>query len=875
MFVKSINKNVVFFLTVLIANFLGSLVQAETTVSVEVLGYDLTTTDCVASITVKFEQPSEVAIITENGTFDGNYSAKDKEIVDELAPNATPENQQRINRIITYNKERNFEQDQGDITVKFRYSFPVDTSIGINETLNIKGEGKGDFGTIFPFDVTKEITLCKEMADAYAILVQGRISNNEGLEAYNKTLNRVYKTLKERGFIKENIRYFNYNPQQDLDGNGEDDDIFDVPTKEGIQESIDTWLADKIASKPAPAYIIMVDHGKRGVFYLVNDDDNDDNDKITPSDLNGWLDTLESKLENSDNKTAIEKPRFIILGMCYSGSFIPALSKLDKTERIIITSAAENELSYKGSIEPDDGIRAGEFFIEAFFHELGNGNSFKDAFEQASKHTKWFVPKTNCPTTKYVGDDEGRYPMQHPLINANGDDKSETAFIGNDSGDSKWIEKWGTLGVGKKVNDGEYEVTPKKDLNNAEEVEDLYIKPPIEVIKKIDQFEAVIEIRKPSLFQVCEEVSDQNRTGQVEMDLERKDLEYNHEQERFEIHYDGFQEVGIYHIFYIVQNKDGSTPIVKRSQIRKTSNERTILPIELFKPKSGGIQQNTTILFYWQKIENLDGNPITYTLAISNDNFETVHHIQENLSQSFTPVDDSANLKDAIDYYWKVTAIDKFGVKAESEVRVFKTKFDTSPPMSPVSLSLYNEQDSSFVVDASILTDTVPEPLFEDTGHYLFTLEADKEIVLLNISAPGYRPEIVSINAVSGQTSEINVVLTPDEKHPALFSYKTKILLIPALDINSDIFSAQLRLVDEKSDPWKFTLIHAKPLPDIVTNENMAKLDLQVLPMLQIFMPTVVIVDGASGESEHQVKMTFTNPELLEFEWTNVEPTRP
>ena len=48
----------------------------------------------------------------------------------------------------------------------------------------------------------------------YAILVQGKTANNEGLEAHNKTLNRIYQQLLERDFIPENVRYFNYDIRQ-------------------------------------------------------------------------------------------------------------------------------------------------------------------------------------------------------------------------------------------------------------------------------------------------------------------------------------------------------------------------------------------------------------------------------------------------------------------------------------------------------------------------------------------------------------------------------------------------------------------------------------------------------------------------------------
>ena len=44
----------------------------------------------------------------------------------------------------------------------------------------------------------------------YAILIEGKIGTDEGLGSHNKTANRIYETLKDRGFEDDNIFYFNY-----------------------------------------------------------------------------------------------------------------------------------------------------------------------------------------------------------------------------------------------------------------------------------------------------------------------------------------------------------------------------------------------------------------------------------------------------------------------------------------------------------------------------------------------------------------------------------------------------------------------------------------------------------------------------------------
>jgi hypothetical protein len=48
----------------------------------------------------------------------------------------------------------------------------------------------------------------------YAILIQGKVNNEEGLKPHHKTLDRVYKQLKERNFKDENILSFNHKANQ-------------------------------------------------------------------------------------------------------------------------------------------------------------------------------------------------------------------------------------------------------------------------------------------------------------------------------------------------------------------------------------------------------------------------------------------------------------------------------------------------------------------------------------------------------------------------------------------------------------------------------------------------------------------------------------
>ena len=227
----------------------------------------------------------------------------------------------------------------------------------------------------------------------YAILVEGKTTNNEGLEAYNKTLNRIYRHLKERGFIDENIRYFNYDTTQPH--------VYQAPNKTSIQENIEIWAKERLKGSPAPLYVILVDHGNHSQF-LMGDE------VLTPIELNTWLNTLENGLALTPS--ALKEPRVVVMGACFSGSFIPTLSK---SGRLVITSSAEDEFSYKGLQEPD-GIRSGEYFMEALFQQLGRGENFHQAFSTATQQTELFTTRgsLSANTTNRFRDNA----VQHPLL---------------------------------------------------------------------------------------------------------------------------------------------------------------------------------------------------------------------------------------------------------------------------------------------------------------------------------------------------------------------------------------------------------------------------------------------------------------------------
>ncbi|MEM7017141.1 MAG: FG-GAP-like repeat-containing protein [Pseudomonadota bacterium] len=249
----------------------------------------------------------------------------------------------------------------------------------------------------------------------YAVIVQGAVSEDaQGMLAHKKTTNRIYKTLVERGFEPDNVYYYAYESGDPL--------LDAVPTRgEPIIGNIVTpvELQTKLNSSPAPFYLILVDHGDRdGNFYML---EGNQQVQLDPTTLDTWLDELEAGL----TPAALAKPRFALLGFCYSGQLIEPLAG---PNRIIISSAAEDEESWRGPLE-QDGIRAGEFFMEELFQRLSQNQSFAEAFQNASDRTRVYTRRGGAGAANAVNE-FGDNAIQHPLIEFNGDgDGSHTVGL--------------------------------------------------------------------------------------------------------------------------------------------------------------------------------------------------------------------------------------------------------------------------------------------------------------------------------------------------------------------------------------------------------------------------------------------------------------
>ncbi|GJQ59136.1 MAG: hypothetical protein D8M57_07175 [Candidatus Scalindua sp. AMX11] len=504
------------------------------------------------------------------------------------------------------------------------------------------------------------LTVFVGVSAGYAILVQGKLGA-EGVCSHNKTTNNIYKRLKRKGFTDENIYYLAY---EDLTCTGDGIvTVDDAPTKVKVQAAIEgegPWnVAQKMNNVPAPLYLIMHDHGNKEKFYL-------ENKIITPEELDTWLNQLENVKLNDLAK--LEK-RIIIYGACYSGSFIPALSKpstVNDTGRVIVTSAATDEESYKGPLE-DDGIRTGSIFLEEFFNELERGHSIRDSFVNATEKTEVFTRRgAASPNTSNQYRDAA---VQHPLLDDNGDGHGSNV-LSDGRGDGQITKN---MKLGEETTDTNaalaeiIEVTETRYLDSNTSSAHMWAKTNDD---DLVETAAWMEIRTPSMT-----LSSEGGTNQLETKFKRnKDfMVYNEEKKRWELEYKAFfddeSDSGMYEVYYFVKDNSNVLSPLKRSVVYKNRvGNRAPEPFNLLSPEDGS-EQRTTLVFRWEGSTDQDSDPITYNLLIAKDiafDAEGIAYKKEEIMTTNVFVDYEAGLVDGTDFYWKVQAVDMNGSITES-----------------------------------------------------------------------------------------------------------------------------------------------------------------------------------------------------------------
>jgi uncharacterized delta-60 repeat protein len=607
------------------------------------------------------------------------------------------------------------------------FSLPAVTGFSGKGIYTISANFSGT-GTLAPSSAVAKTLLVGSQA-GYALLVQGKITNGEGLADHNKSTNKIYTALKERGFLDENIIYLNYNTNQPgVDG---------LPSKAAIQSALGS-LASAMNLSPAPLYIALVDHGNKDEFYL-------DTETITPTELNTWLTTMEGTL----NPAALAEKRIIVIGSCYSGSFI---KKLSKTGRIIITSAADDELSARGSIE-SDGIRSGEYFLDELFTGFSRGDNIHDAYKSASEKAR------DRASDGMLSNSISRYgdrSKQHPQIDLDGDGKGN--FVEDQESNYSQLASL-YLGAGVSYafnsanNPAEFtNVTGTLILGSSANSATLWGIP-----NKQSEFAgAWVEIRSPGYL-----LNSYSGTGQRIINLPRYAMTYNDITQRYELDYSNFSEVGPYEILYYASDiQTGVTAPMLRSIVYKQKTDN--LPpstVTLISPVNGSTEKSMTV-FEWTIATDPENNPLSYTLEISpQSDFSTTAYKAENLlaPSAFVP---AGILKDLTNYTWRVTVIDLYGAASTSAPSTFSTNNSTGLP-GIISGYVINEQTGLPISSASISINSGQAKAVYANGSYI--VQTNPGAITLTVRANGYADKTTNLTVGTGATITAMIALTPTD----------------------------------------------------------------------------------------------------------------
>ena len=591
-----------------------------------------------------------------------------------------------------------------------------------------------------------EITSVQVSVSAgYAIIVQGAISGNEGIQSHNKTTNYVYNQFKLRGLQDndklDDIMYFNYDTLQE--------GVDNKPSKSGIKHAITSWSQEKMNEKPANLYIVMIDHGMEDTFYIFPDD------PIRSTDLANWLNTLQQGLEGH----AKDQKIIIILGFCHSGSFIDDLSG-DK--RIIITSAAHDEFSFKGPLDKDN-IREGEFFISEFFKNVSLGQSIYNCFKEAVDLTERFTSKISHSSINAPPYYDTAF--QHPLLDDNGDGKgsNDISQVNSDGGNSDKI----IIGISTLTGNAPGDVSLLKvsdtifidDSDQASE--DIFW---ARVDNNDRLLSAWIEIKAPQ-YNILEASS---QSGQSSLDLPKIVYSrYNANLDRYEWdlqdiknqtdikNREDFSEPGLYQIFYFAKDTitNNVSSFMETNVYKNTAGNESpqsfsiVFPVDGITMTSKGIlgdcrfdsDPNCYTMLQWEETIDPDNDRFAYRVCFSKDDpafsiFEN-QFITEEILYNFIPLD-LPDLWDGHTIYWKVQAIDYFGAMTESDVKTFKLNNYNNPPRGTFMGQVRDSFSKKSINRATVKVGT--KPIRTARGYYSGVLKPG--IYDIEVTSSDYKP---------------------------------------------------------------------------------------------------------------------------------------
>ena len=594
----------------------------------------------------------------------------------------------------------------------------------------------------------------------YAIIIEGMLPTDaEGVKSHTKSARRAWKTLKERNFSDSNIYWFNQGTVKDPANNATLPVNETAPTLAKISALLSgtatysggKTLPELMDENPAPIYLIMVDHGSQGKFHLGNE-------VILPENIDTWLTTLNSKLTTTAAKA---EKKIIIIGSCYSGTFI---NKLSATGRIIITSAGTGEQSYRGGYDGEDNVQSGEYFLDEFFAGLKRFSSIKTAFASASAKT-WNYTRKNFSATN--SDSAFTAAVQHPLIDDNGDGVG--SFLVSDAAGSDGSASSSLyLGVSPGVNS----IDDPADLNSVTPT--IYRSAGSSDLTTLwassanngQVSSAWVELIKPTTSNSA--TNPDNPTVQQTRTVERSAMTATNN--RFEFSDFAFNDPGRYEATYYALDKvTGNISPSKRSVIYVGAlNNGTPVAPSLIEPNdSGKVTDPATgnqvaptpsnILFRWGA--GSDNHAISYRLDICTDSALSNCITRDEIAQTFYLLSNSG-LSASTTYYWKVSTVDAYGAMSASQKYSFTTNTSNAFP-GLFSGYIINAATGIPVSNATLSIDGTPVEGSQAPVNGSFGIPKAANTYTLTAKADGYDPVTITATVVSGLVTTLSIGLPP------------------------------------------------------------------------------------------------------------------
>jgi PKD repeat protein len=540
----------------------------------------------------------------------------------------------------------------------------------------------------------------------YAILVEGRVEDESGLDSHNKIIQYIYERLIERGFTDSEIYYFNFDATQE--------GVDETPSQGGVLDAIKTWASGKMNASPAPLYIILAGHGEKEKFPVYPD-------VLSAGDLSDALDGKNGLLSRL-NTEALEEPVVIIMGSNHSGGFIddltPSGSYAKDAKRVVITSCDTEEIACKSPLPPDETVRYGDYFVYELVKYAARGKTLKKCYELAAETIAGYTENKNGNGLDGASAGNGQYfddAAQHPLLDDNGDGAGTYGALSSTSGKDGEVSATIILGFGTTT--ASLELTEVSGVTTME-AEDTGLTLYAKVSDASKAGDAWLEVSTPD-FSLQ---NDSNATEQRVVDrpsfnynsFDASELKYTWSDFSGSGDFDNFSAAGEYGVFYFAQEGGSSGEIASfmRSDVFRNSKDNK--PPTAFNPISpvSGMETAVALQFDWEDSIDPDSEAgVTYDLTVSTDeNFNTIYYQQKGSKNSYAVVDKAASLKDDTTYYWNVLASDADGgttsmgttTVATNNARILGyVRDDDSVPLVSVDLSVRMVGTSTETVTSS------------------------------------------------------------------------------------------------------------------------------------------------------------------------------